>query len=116
MGQITAAVNTIRKQPSNSKSNNSQTKCQRCGKFHKKNECKAIRNKCFNCNMIGHFAKMSRSKGQSKSSYNQQRKLPLKHRNNIANVHLATDDGQNLGTTDWETAYQELEGIAWTAQ
>ena len=74
LGQVTAAVNAIRKQSDNSNSNNSQTKCQRYGKFNKKDECKAVRNKSFNCKKVGQFAKMCRSKGQSKSSYNQQKK------------------------------------------
>ena len=56
---------------------------------------------------------MCRSKGQSKSSYNQQKKPPLKHRNNTTNAHLVTDNGQNLGTTDWEMANQVFEGITW---
>ena len=72
-----------------------------------------MRNKYFACNKIGHFVKMCRFKVQSKLSYNQQKKLPLKHRNNTSNVHLVTDDGQNVGTTDWETANQVFEGIAW---
>ena len=35
----------------------------------------------------------------------------LKHRNNTANVHFITDDGQNLGTTGWEFN-QVFEGTA----
>ena len=66
-----------------------------------------------NCNMVGYFAKMCRSKSQSKSSYNQQMKLLLKHRNNTANVYLITDDEQDLRTTNWETGNQVFEGIAW---
>ena len=93
MGQVTAAVNATRKKSNCSTSNSSHTKCQRCGKFHKKDECKTVWSKCFICNKVSYFAKMCRSKGQSKSSYNQQKKLPLKHRNNTANVHFVTDDG-----------------------
>ena len=101
MGQIIAAVNAIRKHT-------------RCGNFHKKDECKAVRNKCFNCNKVENFAKMCRFKGQSKSSYKQQKKPPLKYRKNTANVHLVRDDGQNFRTAEWETANQVFEVIAWT--
>ena len=87
--------------------------CQRC-KFRKTDVLKEIRVRWFNCNKLGHFTKMCRSKGQSKSSYNQQKKLPLKHRNYIANVHLVTDVQPNFGTTVWETANQVFESIVWT--
>ena len=114
LGHVTAAVNTFKSQSSNGNSENSQTKCQRSCKFHKKDECKAIRNKCFNCDKVGHFAKMCRCKCQSNSSCNQQKKLTLKHRDNATNVYLVTDDVQNLGAIDWETVKQVFEGIALT--
>ena len=30
------------------------------------------------------------------------------------NVHLVSDEGQNLGTTDWETANKLFDGVVWT--
>ena len=104
----TTSINAVTKQSDNK----GQFKWQRCGKNHNKGECKVPKVKCHKCGRVGHFAKMCKSNAQGKQTnsiaHSQPRPIKLTY------IHLVSDEGQNLGTTDWATANILFEGIAWT--
>ena len=56
----TTTISAVRRQTDNK----GQFKCQRYGKHHNKGECKALKVKCHQCDRVGHFAKMCKSKTQ----------------------------------------------------
>ena len=93
--------------------NKGQFECQRCEKHHNKGECKALKVKCHKCDRVGHFAKMCKSKTQGKQTNNKIHRVKPRTLK-TTNVHLVSDEGQNLGTTDWETANKLFDGIIWT--
>ena len=105
----TTTISAVRRQTDNK----GQFKCQRCGKHHNKGECKALKVKCHKCDRVGHFAKMCKSRTQGKQTNNKIHRVKPRTLKST-NVHLVSDEGQNLGTTDWETANKLFDGVAWT--
>ena len=105
----TTTISAVRRQSDNK----GQFKCQRCGKHHNKGECKALKVKCHKCDRVGHFAKMCKSKTQGKQANNKIHRVKPRTLKST-NVHLVSDEGQNLGTTDWETANKLFDGVVWT--
>ena len=91
----TTTISAVKRQSDN----NGQFKCQRCGKYHNKGECKALKVNCHKCDRVGHFAKMCKSKTQGKQTNNKNNTVKPRTLNST-NVHLVSDEGQNLGTTD----------------
>lgn len=48
------------------RSDSSRTsRCNKCGTSHRPRDCKAFRAKCFNCDMVGHFAEFCREPSRS---------------------------------------------------
>ena len=105
----TTTISAVRRQSDNK----GQFKCQRCGKHHNKGECKALKVKCHKSDRVGHFAKMCKSKTQGKQANNKTHRVKPRTLKST-NLHLVSDEGQNVGTTDWETANKLFDGIAWT--
>ena len=95
----TTTISAVRRQSDNK----GQFKCQRCGKNHNKGECKALKVKCHKCDRVGHFTIMCKSKTQGKQTNNKAHRVKPRTLKST-NVHLVSDEGQNLGITDIETA------------
>ena len=74
--------------------------CQRCGKVHGKNDCKALGQICRKCNKANHFAAMCKSKPQTGKSFHQTGKTfkpkqsHPKYKNRVHTVEY-TDDSSD---------------------
>ena len=61
----------------------------------------STKGKVSQCDRVGHFAKMCKSKTQDKQTNNKIHRVKPRTLKST-NVHLVSDEGKNLGTTDWE--------------
>ena len=107
-GQTTASVHALKYSKNEGKSSgkSSGKPCTYCGFNHKFGQCPATEVKYKNCQKIGHYAKVCKSKyrktkqNNDRSSNQSARFIGSKKKS--TNIHLVADDGEILETTQRE--------------